>query len=232
MFVEKPLAITGEELSAVEAAYERAHTAGPGPLLMVGFNRRFSPLVVRMSELLRGVPEPKSFILTMNAGALPADHWTQDPAVGGGRIIGEACHHIDLMRLLAGSAIVSVPARGLGRNPAVPVSRGQGHHRAGLRRRLLRLAPLPGQRRQGLRQGAGGGLRGRPHPAVGQLPHPQRLRLDGLQGQRLRKPGQGPGGLRGGVRGGRSQGGPAPIPYEEIMEVARVSIEVAEQLRG
>jgi predicted dehydrogenase len=75
------------------------------PLLMVGFNRRFAPQVQKIKTLLAEVPGPKSFIMTVNAGAIPADHWTQDPAVGGGRILGEACHFIDLLRYLAGAPI-------------------------------------------------------------------------------------------------------------------------------
>ncbi len=113
VFVEKPLAITLEELQQVEEAYQHAQAKG-GAHLMVGFNRRFAPQVQKMKSLLEAVNEPKSFIMTMNAGAIPADHWTQDNTVGGGRIIGEACHFIDLMRFLAGSEIVSVQARRMG----------------------------------------------------------------------------------------------------------------------
>jgi predicted dehydrogenase len=69
---------------------------------MVGFNRRFAPQVVRIRELLNGVKEPKAFVYTVNAGTIPRDHWTQDPESGGGRIVGEACHFIDLLRFLVG----------------------------------------------------------------------------------------------------------------------------------
>ncbi len=122
VFVEKPLAIDREGLALVRAAYDKAHANGAGPQLMVGFNRRFAPQIVRMKALLAGVSEPKSFIMTMNAGAIPADHWTQDMATGGGRIIGEACHYIDLMRFLAGSAIVSMQARRMGDAPGLAVA--------------------------------------------------------------------------------------------------------------
>lgn len=113
VFVEKPLAITDEELDRVEEAFNK--TDGKQSL-MVGFNRRFSPQVKKMKSLLLSVKEPKTFIMTMNAGAIPEDHWTQDNEVGGGRIIGEACHFIDLMRFLAGSEIVSIQARRMGNN--------------------------------------------------------------------------------------------------------------------
>src|SRR5256884_7317683 len=73
---------------------------------MVGFSRRFAPQVVKMKILLGTVAEPKSFIMLVNAGAIPSDHWTQDKAVGGGRIVGEGCHFIDLLRHLAGASIV------------------------------------------------------------------------------------------------------------------------------
>ena len=122
VFVEKPLAIHHDELADVQAAYAAAHLAGQGPQLMVGFNRRFSPQVQKMKALLRAVKEPKSFIMTMNAGAIPTNHWTQDNAVGGGRIIGEACHFIDLMRFLAGSPIVSVQARRMGDAPGMVIT--------------------------------------------------------------------------------------------------------------
>jgi predicted dehydrogenase len=123
VFVEKPLAIDQEGLAGVLAAYKVAQAGGGAvPQIMVGFNRRFSPQVQKMKSLLASITEPKSFIMTMNAGAIPANHWTQDQETGGGRIIGEACHFIDLMRFLAGSRIVSVQARRMGDNPAVPVT--------------------------------------------------------------------------------------------------------------
>jgi predicted dehydrogenase/threonine dehydrogenase-like Zn-dependent dehydrogenase len=114
VFVEKPLALTLEELSSIEGAYHMAMISGKNPHLMVGFNRRFSPHVQKMKALLDVIKEPKSFIMTMNAGAIPADHWTQDINIGGGRIIGEACHFIDLMRYLVGCEITSLNTRRMG----------------------------------------------------------------------------------------------------------------------
>ena len=101
VFVEKPLCLTLDELAAIEAAAGRS--AGR---VMVGFNRRFAPQVQRVKQLLAGAGGPKAFVMTVNAGAIPAEHWTQDSAVGGGRVIGEACHFIDLLRFLAGTPIV------------------------------------------------------------------------------------------------------------------------------
>jgi predicted dehydrogenase/threonine dehydrogenase-like Zn-dependent dehydrogenase len=106
VFVEKPLAIRLDEIDAVEEAVRAAGANGRiAPILMVGFNRRFAPHVVRTKALLETVREPKSFVMTVNAGAVPPEHWTRDPDSGGGRIIGEACHFIDLLRFLAGSPI-------------------------------------------------------------------------------------------------------------------------------
>lgn len=118
VFVEKPLALDREGLGAVRDAYERAGDRH----LMVGFNRRFSPLVSKMKALLAATQGPKAFVFVMNAGAIPADHWVHDPEAGGGRILGEACHHVDLMRFLAGSPIVSVSARRMGDNPSEPLT--------------------------------------------------------------------------------------------------------------
>jgi len=103
IFVEKPLCLTREELKEIK---ETEHNQ----VLMVGFNRRFSPHVKKMKELLSSLHQPKSIVITVNAGAIPKDHWTQDLTSGGGRIIGEGCHFIDLARHLADSKISSVQA--------------------------------------------------------------------------------------------------------------------------
>jgi predicted dehydrogenase len=102
VFVEKPLCLTLDEVDQLEAAM-KASTRQIA--LMVGFNRRFSPHVQRIKSLLRAVSGPKSFVMTVNAGAIPSDHWTQDAEQGGGRIVGEGCHFIDLLRYLADSPI-------------------------------------------------------------------------------------------------------------------------------
>ena len=103
VFVEKPLAMNHEELEQVAESMQRH----PEQILMVGFNRRFSPHSVEIKKWLASNPGPKSIVLTINAGAIPADHWTQDLKIGGGRIIGEGCHFIDLARFFADSPIVS-----------------------------------------------------------------------------------------------------------------------------
>ena len=108
VFVEKPLAIGPAELAEIEMTYRNVASGNPATLLMVGFNRRFAPHIVKVKKLLAAVAEPKSFIMTVNAGVIPREHWTQDAEVGGGRIIGEGCHFIDLLRFLADSPIVAV----------------------------------------------------------------------------------------------------------------------------
>ncbi|BBJ00639.1 oxidoreductase [Ferrigenium kumadai] len=107
VFVEKPLCLKVDELEQIKAAHSSFSTAPlASPVVMVGFNRRFAPQVQKMKELLAGATGPKAFVMTVNAGAIPAEHWTQDPEVGGGRVVGEACHFIDLLRFLAGVPIV------------------------------------------------------------------------------------------------------------------------------
>lgn len=116
VFVEKPLAIDRSGLSLVRQAFDAASGSAGAPQMMVGFNRRFAPNTVKLRQLLSGVAGPKSLVLTMNAGAIPANHWTQLASEGGGRIIGEACHHIDLARFLVGAPIAKVHAVALSQN--------------------------------------------------------------------------------------------------------------------
>ena len=120
VFVEKPLAVTVDELAAVEEALALA----PDRLLMVGFNRRFSPAATAVKAFLETTQSPLTVSLRMNAGAIPPDHWTQDPAEGG-RIIGEACHAIDLAVFLTGSVPVRVYAESVGGTQAPAVTDDQ-----------------------------------------------------------------------------------------------------------
>lgn len=110
VFVEKPLALNREQLRQIIDIYEETGKKNGPLILFTGFNRRFSPHVVKMKSLLEAVKEPKSMIMTVNAGAVPAKHWVQDQKIGGGRIIGEGCHFIDLLRFLTGSPIRMVQA--------------------------------------------------------------------------------------------------------------------------
>lgn len=111
VFVEKPLAITHTDLDAVDAAYQQS-----GKTLTVGFNRRFSPFSQDLKKQLGDKPGPINVVATMNAGFIPADVWIHDMAQGGGRIIGEACHLIDLITFFTGSLVESVVMNALGPN--------------------------------------------------------------------------------------------------------------------
>lgn len=114
-FVEKPLAMDIDQVKQiVEAA--RAH---PELQVMVGFNRRFSPHVQKIKQLLAGRSEPLAMHFACNAGIIPPDAWVHDPEVGGGRIVGEACHFMDLLAYVAGCPIVSVAAIQMGHGVAV-----------------------------------------------------------------------------------------------------------------
>ena len=103
VFVEKPLCLRLEELNEIMAVYQMSESK---PIIMVGFNRRFSPQIQKIKKLLLGTSGPKSFIFNINAGHIDEDHWTQDKDVGGDRVVGEACHFIDLLRFLADSPIL------------------------------------------------------------------------------------------------------------------------------
>lgn len=120
VFVEKPLAIIREDLGRIETAYRNNREAGRASILSIGFNRRFSPHALQMRQLLSSMNEPKSIVITVNAGAIPADHWTQDHERGGGRIIGEACHFVDLIRALVNQPVTSFTAVSVPRNDTVP----------------------------------------------------------------------------------------------------------------
>ncbi len=112
VFVEKPLAVTEDQLIELEGVLREL---SPNlPVLTVGFNRRFSPAAVAVRKFLSAITAPVTVSVRFNAGAIPASHWTQDDDMGGGRIIGEACHAIDLATFLTGSRPVRVFAESIG----------------------------------------------------------------------------------------------------------------------
>ena len=122
VFVEKPLAIDSTSLNKIVkqlTADDRSQTTKRGQpsmvrgLLTVGFNRRFSPLAQSLKSRLSGLQEPKYLHYRVNAGYIPLNHWTQDEKIGGGRIIGEACHFIDFITFLVGAIPASVTAHAL-----------------------------------------------------------------------------------------------------------------------
>lgn len=110
VFVEKPLALNFEGLEAIQKSYQKSKGS-----LMIGFNRRFSPHLQKIKSLVGD--SPMNIVATMNAGAIPPEVWVHDMLVGGGRIIGEACHYIDLCTYFAASKVVSVCMNAMGENP-------------------------------------------------------------------------------------------------------------------
>lgn len=231
VFVEKPLALGSDELAVVRAAYEEAVAAGRPRHLIVGFNRRFAPQVMRMKALLETVREPKAFIMTMNAGAIPAEHWTQDPAVGGGRIIGEACHFIDLMRHLAGAPVVSVQARRMGDAPGVTVTEDKAAITLGfadgsfgtIHYLANGASSFPKERVEVFAAGR-----------ILQLDNFRKLRGFGWSGfsrQNLWRQDKGQAACAAAFLAAVAEGSAPPIPVDEIFEVAGVTLEAARLLR-
>jgi predicted dehydrogenase len=217
VFVEKPLCLTLDELAAIEAA--AGSSAGR---VMVGFNRRFAPQVQRVKQLLAGVGGPKAFVMTVNAGAIPAEHWTQDNEIGGGRIVGEACHFIDLLRFLAGAPIVEWRRMNMDSATQDTVSLqlsfedgsiGTVHYFANGPK------SFPKER---LEVFAGG--------RALQLDNFRRLTGFGWPGfgkMNLWRQDKGQKACAAAFVRSVESGGAAPIPLEELLEVARVTIEVA-----
>jgi predicted dehydrogenase len=229
VFVEKPLALSLEEINEIEKAYN-SH-AGKYQL-MVGYNRRFAPHVQKMKSLLSSVTRPKVFIMTMNAGFIPDDHWTQDLEVGGGRIIGEACHYIDLMRYLAGSEIASSAAVCIG-----------GQHGMGITedKASITLTFVDGS--VGTIHYLANGGKAFPKERIEVFSNDAVLQLDnfrklvgygwkGFKNDKLFKQDKGQMACVRAFVDAVKQGQPMPISLDEILEVARVSVEVAAQLRS
>lgn len=213
VFVEKPLCLTFDELQMIEAA-----CANTDAMLMVGFNRRFAPLVQQINQMLATHREPKAMVMTVNAGDIPAEHWTQDPAIGGGRIIGEACHFIDLVRFLAGCEIEDCSALNMRSDVAslalkfVDGSIATIHYLANGHR------SFPKER---LEVFAGG--------RILQLDNFRRLTGYGWRGFKAAKSWQQDKGHRACVAAfvdAVKSGAPSPIPFSEILEVSRVAIEL------
>lgn len=225
VFVEKPLALTVEELEAVGEAAERS-----GRLVMVGFNRRFAPLTEQVRGLLRGRAGPVAVVATVNAGEIPRDHWTQDPRVGGGRIVGEACHWLDLARSLAGAPIEEVQV--------VAARDRQGRSIDDIAHLAARFADGSTAVVHYLANGA----RAFPKERIEcffdgktvAIDNWRRLRRFGVPGpffERGRTMDKGHAGeIRAWMRAVR-QGGPAPIPLEEVLEVSRWAIRAGDLAR-
>jgi predicted dehydrogenase len=248
VFVEKPLCLTREELAAIERVCGEANhpgadappllekegkddpvpplprggAEGGGVLLMVGFNRRFAPQVQKIKALLASVTGPKALVMTVNAGAIPADHWTQNLEVGGGRILGEACHFIDLLRFLVGCPIVAYSRTGMDAATGDTVSLqlefadgsiGTVHYFANGSK------AFPKERLEVFAAGR-----------VLQLDNFRRLTGYGWPGfkkMNLWRQDKGQKACAAAFVRAVAQGGPAPIPLAEILEVSRIAIDLA-----
>lgn len=222
VFVEKPLALTNDEVASVETALREA----PGKILTVGFNRRFAPHVQKMHELLRGVREQKVFVMTVNAGAIPASHWTQDASVGGGRIVGECCHFIDLLRFLAGSPVAGFEASSLGEGNSDRATITLKFEDGSLGVILYLANGHKSFPKERLEVFAGG--------RILQLDNFRKLRAFGWTGfnsMSLWRQDKGQAACAAAFITAIRTGGTPPIPVSEIMEVSRLSIDIAEALR-
>jgi predicted dehydrogenase len=109
VYCEKPLALTEDDLKEILTETEKPHS----PILTVGFNRRFAPLSLLLKKFVSAGNEPFMAVYRVNAGYLPLTHWLHDPALGGGRILGEGCHFIDYLTFLAGESPIQVQAQAL-----------------------------------------------------------------------------------------------------------------------
>jgi predicted dehydrogenase len=231
VFVEKPLALNEEQLEEVIRAYEEA--AAKGSLhLMVGFNRRFAPHAVKMKSLLAGAIEPKVFVMTVNAGVIPVSHWTQDPEVGGGRIIGEGCHFVDLLRFLAGSPITDVQACSVGGSPS-----------DGIRDDKVTITLSFADGSIGTIHYLANGHKSFPKERLEVFCGGRILILDnfrrltgygwkGFRGEILWRQDKGHAAEAAAFVSTVEKGGPPPIPFEELIEVTRTTFEIARRAGG
>lgn len=224
VFVEKPLALTLEELNQIENVYA---DCSDQKLFMVGFNRRFSPLTIEMKKALETTKQPKSFIFTVNAGSIPRDHWIQDEQIGGGRIIGEACHFIDLMRFLSGSKIKNFSSL--------------RHASESLDNASINLQFENGD--SGTIHYLSNGSSVFPKERIEVFCNDATLQIDnfrrlnsfgwkGVNNKRLFKLDKGQESCVAEFVAAIAEGKPAPIPIHELLEVSRVSIQVALDLRN
>lgn len=237
VYCEKPLCLTLEELNRIADFFrhysERGRsTTGGMPILMVGFNRRFAPQVRTIRALLEQSAAPKAMVMTVNAGMLPADHWLVDRAVGGGRILGEACHFVDLLRYLAGAPIRRWQIQGVGAAQAS----GPGSESAS-----LAIDFADGS--SGSIHYLANGHRGFPKERLEVFCAGRILQLDnfrvlkawgweGFSGQRLWRQDKGQAACVEAFVAAVAKGGPAPIPLDEVIEVSRHTIEMQAVLDG
>ena len=199
---------------------------------MVGFNRRYAPHVVKMKELLASHRSPKSIIMTVNAGAIPGEHWVQNSLIGGGRIIGEGCHFIDLMRHLVGYKVTGFQATMMGNVPGLEIREDKAS---------ITLSFEDGS--FGTIHYLANGGSAFPKERIEVFCDNAVLQMDnyriltgygwpGFKKMKLFKQDKGQKACTKAFINSINNGSEAPIPYEEVMESSRVSIEVANALRS
>ena len=230
VFIEKPLALTLDEVNLIDQAYHDANQTNK-PRLMIGFNRRFAPHITKMKQLLDKRKSPKSIIMTVNAGSIPKDHWVQDESIGGGRIIGECCHFIDLMRYLVGSSINYFQTIKIGGSSSAVITEDKAS---------ITLAFSNGS--FGTIHYFANGGKEFPKERIDVFCENSVLQMDnyrvlkgfnwpGFNSMRVFKQDKGQKACARAFIESIRNGSPSPIPYEEILEISRVSIEVATSLR-
>lgn len=223
VFVEKPLVLSDREADEIEQCYRSLEKP---PLIMVGFNRRFAPLVVDAKRRIEASAGPLAIAYTVNAGAIPSDHWTQDPEIGGGRIVGECCHFVDLLRFLVGAPIIKHEIMSMNEGVHDTVTIGLSFANGSI----------------GTIHYFCNGHRSFPKERIEIFQGGQVLVVDNFR----RSAGFGTKGLASARRFGQDKGQigcaqafvkaicdglPAPIPFEEIVEVSRVSVALANAAR-
>jgi polar amino acid transport system substrate-binding protein len=225
VFTEKPLALTAEQLDAIARA--RADAAGD---VMVGFNRRFAPLVAELAAHFAGRRHPLVMHYRVNAGPLPPEHWVHDPREGGGRLVGEGCHFVDLLQHLAGAPPVRVFAESIAGgarwrtddNVALTLRFADGSLGT-IVYAALGDPRQPKERLEVLGEGR-----------VAALEDFRELRLAaGGRVRRLRSAGQDKGfeeEMRRFLESVR-RGGPMPIPFEQSLATSRATLAALESLR-
>ena len=222
VFVEKPLCLNEEELQKIETAYRqvRQNSSGPPTLLTVGFNRRFSPFMQKIKDLLDSMNENIDIVMTINAGIVPADHWVQDIEIGGGRIIGEVCHFIDLLRFLTGSPLCDISSTASVNGVFINLVYKNGS--AGAIQYLANgHRSFPKER---LEVFCGGRIL-----ALNNFKRLSAYGWPGFKGMRIIRQDKGHEAELAAFLKAIKEGGPEPIPFAELVETTRASFTVFEQ---
>jgi len=231
VFVEKPLALTLNELDKIDKAYIDSNQSDTNRL-MVGFNRRYAPHIIKMKHLLDANRSPKSIIMTINAGAISGEHWVQNTLIGGGRIIGECCHFVDLMKHLVGFKIVGFNATMIGSVPGVEIREDKTS---------ITLSFEDGS--FGTIHYLANGSPAFPKERIDVFCDNAQLQMDnyrilkgyswpGFKKMKLFKQDKGQKACAKAFIESIVKGKECPIPYDEIIESSRVSIEISNKLLG